>query len=154
MRSFATTQWMVWDSHILEHNFGFLITSIDKKLTDIVADNKSLESRKGAVVKQMIKQISTCVKRHPKCASQTANFLPKRLIDVGTTGAQLSRLYETQSSDEFPYVALSYCWGGDQENITTTANYEGYTQQLPEQSLARSIREAINLTRGFQFRYL
>ena len=66
----------------------------------------------------------------------------------------MPKLYETKTSDSFPYLALSYCWGGKQGIVTLEDTYLGYTQKLPVESLSKSIRDAINITGDLGFRYL
>ena len=52
------------------------------------------------------------------------------------------------------YVALSYCWGGPQELITTTATLQSRINGLPLESLPKTIYDAIILTRSLHFEYL
>ena len=45
------------------------------------------------------------------------------------------------------YVALSYCWGGDQAVKTTKATLEKHKTGIPIYSLPATIRDAITVTR-------
>lgn len=61
----------------------------------------------------------------------------------------------TTEDVETGYVALSYCWGGDNEQKTTTQNIETrYEDGFPLKSQAATIQDAIIVTRKMGFRYL
>lgn len=54
-----------------------------------------------------------------------------------------------------PYVALSYCWGGDQEKIKTTeANILERLQNIQFNSLPQTIKDAIIVTRELGYKYI
>ncbi len=88
--------------------------------------------------------------------------MPKRLVKIGSVEGkkwQIS-LFEPQASEVYHYVALSYCWGGEQPRKTTKSNLEqyrisilpsevGYNEYLPS-----AIRDAIIITNKLGFSYL
>lgn len=53
-----------------------------------------------------------------------------------------------------PYVALSYCWGGDQPYKTTRARIRSEDMHLNWHSLPTTIQDAIKVTVGLGFHYL
>jgi hypothetical protein len=80
--------------------------------------------------------------------------LPTRVIDVGTSTSDQQRLITTNSVLG-NYAALSYCWGGEpQPLITTKSNVETLSNNIPTSLLAKTIREAIFVTRQLGLRYI
>ncbi|KEY71445.1 hypothetical protein S7711_10102 [Stachybotrys chartarum IBT 7711] len=53
-----------------------------------------------------------------------------------------------------PYYALSYCWGTTKARVTTKQTLEEHMQALPVENLAKTIREAIQITRKLGIDYL
>ncbi|KAH8591349.1 heterokaryon incompatibility protein-domain-containing protein [Bisporella sp. PMI_857] len=53
-----------------------------------------------------------------------------------------------------PYVALSYCCGGPQPAVLTTATLETYTHGVPLTSSSQTIKDAILVCRKLGFQYL
>lgn len=51
-------------------------------------------------------------------------------------------------------MALSYCWGGKQEVVTTMATLKVNMQGVPMRSLPLSIQDAITVSRKLEIRYL
>lgn len=88
-------------------------------------------------VGMMKRWISECVDGHPKCrlGKGEKRFLPTRVLDVGTSEAEESRVVET-SGEGFGegFVALSYCWGPPPWFTTTTVTLkermEGITDDM------------------------
>lgn len=82
--------------------------------------------------------------------------MPTRVIDVGSPQDGVEpRLVPTDGMKE-PYVALSYCWGRSAYETTklTDDNYYDLLDAIHEDTLSKSLREAIKATRGLGFRYL
>ncbi|KAK4159554.1 heterokaryon incompatibility protein-domain-containing protein [Cladorrhinum sp. PSN259] len=96
--------------------------------------------------------IEKCRKEHgDECnAAPQGSFLPTRLLDVrgfqeGRCQIWKSKLEGTEASP--PYVALSYCWGGDQPHKTTMNNLGPRTTDGFDISiLPLTIREAVQFT--------
>ncbi|KAK0721216.1 heterokaryon incompatibility protein-domain-containing protein [Apiosordaria backusii] len=123
-----------------------------------------------------------CMERHAWCRTDQVDYfgvereaegglewevvgegdVPTRLIDVGMeTGAGV-RLVETGDGGEglmgeisrAGFVALSYCWGGDQKAKLTTSNIDDYKKSIDVGSLDQTIQDAIWVAREVGFRYL
>ncbi|CAJ2509093.1 Uu.00g141190.m01.CDS01 [Anthostomella pinea] len=97
-----------------------------------------------------------CDNKHPRCAPNASNGLPKRLLDLANDGSHLSvRLHATTPNESFEYVTLSHCWG-DAAKVpkTTQATLESYQQQVPGEMLTPTFRDAIWIVRQLGFRYL
>ncbi|KAI2462971.1 heterokaryon incompatibility protein-domain-containing protein [Annulohypoxylon bovei var. microspora] len=78
-----------------------------------------------------------CHQNHPGCPRPDGRFLPTRLVEVGTSGAEKVRLVSTSGLDlrDRRYIALSHCWG---LNMPRCAQTFGET--------LRDHEEGINLT--------
>ena len=88
--------------------------------------------------------------------------MPKRLVKIDSVEGkkwQIS-LFEPQGSEMHRYVALSYCWGGEQPLKTTKTNLQQYRLSiLPSEAsyieyLPSTIRDAITVTNKLGFSYL
>jgi hypothetical protein len=53
-----------------------------------------------------------------------------------------------------PYVALSYCWGGEQPHALTLSNMDRYEKDITSTILPQSIQDAIFTTRKLGLRFL
>ncbi|CEI60045.1 unnamed protein product [Fusarium venenatum] len=84
--------------------------------------------------------------------------LPTRLIDVGNIDDNMVRLVDVKKcSDghEFTYLILSYCWGtGNETSKTTEVKLEARLEGFEVSELAKTIQDAILLTRTMGYRYL
>jgi Heterokaryon incompatibility protein (HET) len=107
------------------------------------------------VAKAALASLEGCKKDHKRCASGPAPPLPLRVIDVGSPDQDIEpRLQISRNSETGLYACLSYCWGGVQEYMTTQATIESYIQSLKLSDLAKTIQDAIKVTRMLQLRYL
>ena len=93
--------------------------------------------------------ISDCTTSHRKCAQPTAFAVPVRLIDVSGKTPFL-----VQGNPSTPYAILSHCWGKSKQFITTTHNIEAYERSIDFAVLPKTFRDAIELTRELNIRYL
>lgn len=80
--------------------------------------------------------------------------LPTRVIDVGSAGVASIRLYCTSTGETGRYAALSYCWGGDQLVKTTQKLMQVWSKDIPLSELAKTIQDAIYVTRKLGLQYL
>ena len=93
---------------------------------------------------------------HDKCRMRrlhTNPLLPKRVLDVGSDGAETIRLYETRQENA-PYVCLSHCWGSKQLITTTNQTLDERKRRIPLSALPPTFREAVVITRRLGVRYL
>ncbi|KAI0190573.1 heterokaryon incompatibility protein-domain-containing protein [Astrocystis sublimbata] len=106
--------------------------------------------------------IDNCITHHYKCkehASHSASF-PTDLIDVqpqdGLTDLRLVSRATLES--HVRYLTLSHCWGANVEEwrgmMTTYGNIRDRRRSIPFEHLPKSFRDAINLTRSLNERYL
>lgn len=88
---------------------------------------------------------------HPNCSVPAQQSLPTRLLQVSpeprlvTTAGQLGQ-----------YLALSYRWGppNDTDYLLTTANIASRLKGMDIESMPRSIRDAVHVTRTAGHQYL
>jgi hypothetical protein len=98
--------------------------------------------------------IRDCRKNHVQCKASSPR-LPKRVIDVNSSGDGSNvRLHITGRHEKMTYLALSYCWGGDQKVTTTSRNLGSNLISIPKSSLDLTIQDAISMTRKLGFHYL
>jgi len=111
-----------------------------------------------------------CTSTFPKRHSNIHN-LPTRLIDVGPADGSVpprlriikgyslgDLLASSHHESRFPpwsYLSLSYCWGKQHASVgTTKENLQDRTQSIPVDSLPKTIRDAIAITRRMGVRFL
>lgn len=90
-----------------------------------------------------------CLEFHESCPKPTGHFMPQRVIEIGRT----LRLVETEG-DTKPFVALSYCWGGDQIMVTTKENVEEMKREINYNHLPATIQDAVDTTEALGIDYL
>ena len=107
---------------------------------------------------------------HPTCLLPSAMRLPRRVIDVGLdrppgisdTDEERSsrydelqglRLYES-GGESARYIALSHCWGPQQNFTTTRATYEERILAIDYAVLPKTFRDAIFVARRVNVKYL
>lgn len=100
--------------------------------------------------------MAECLERHGDCAGRDSGFMPDVVLEVARLGEEAA--YDVSihfpSGGEAPYLALSYCWGGDQPYKTTRARIISERLQLDWDSLPATIRDAVKVTVGLGFSYL
>lgn len=99
-----------------------------------------------------------CRHSHLHCGTESMRelrLLPSKVIDIGTRfPIRTIKLHWTEEGETGEYVALSYCWGGSQSLITTTATAQEFTDGIPTSKLPKTIVDAINVTHRLGLRLL
>lgn len=101
-----------------------------------------------------------CPSSHTQCqqfVDSEVLCLPTRLIDVGTTDeGLLLHLVTTKDlvSQDVQYLALSYCWGGDQDFKLSESTLEAMQKGFETNCLPKTIRDAVRIANWFNVRYL
>jgi hypothetical protein len=104
--------------------------------------------------------LEECRSNHDACRSAASNFSPTRLIDVASQEGRYVKFHITDknTTTEYKYVALSYCWGGDppfemtEKDLcrrTQSGDYRVHLHELPA-----TLQDAVEVTRGLGFQYL
>lgn len=106
--------------------------------------------------------IRNCLENHADCSNGTEHFRPTRLLAVsaGSNGTSIQlvvskdHLYGERSVINH-YVTLSYCWGPPGLNATTTKeNLEDRCRNIGIETLPKTVRDAVQLTRDLGYHYL
>lgn len=101
--------------------------------------------------------LARCAQEHPECnATMPQSTFPRRVICIDSgmpdTGAYL---YESQGKEDGKYLALSHCWG---DVVTVPKTTKGTLEQrrhgIRVETLSRTFRDAIDITRKLGFRYI
>ena len=95
--------------------------------------------------------LSECQDSHTSCRAALQRYTPKRLLEISHDNGTFM-LRSRASIDQ--YIALSYCWGGDQPSKTTKASLRAETQPRMIKTLPATIQDAIRVVQGLGFRYL
>jgi len=77
---------------------------------------------------------------------------PSRLVFVGAANPRIVSL--TNSESNLDYLALSYCWGGDDSMKLTTSTIGRWTESLPFTELPKTLRDAITFTKHIGLEYV
>lgn len=109
--------------------------------------------------------LTGCLDGHPSCASHPplfqspgsphSPFLPTRLINVGMHESD-HPFIDDSTHRRGSYFTLSYKWGSHSSStvLTTRATLEEHKLRLPLSSLGQTFKDAIELTRRMEVRYL
>ncbi|KAI2620064.1 HET-domain-containing protein [Hypoxylon sp. NC1633] len=97
--------------------------------------------------------LKTCIETHDLCR-QTPSSPPRRLLHIGSPGDSWVNLYEPPADFREPYVALSYCWGGDVRLKTLRENIHCLMQGFRLAQLPAAVKDAAYLTRKLGVKYL
>ena len=102
--------------------------------------------------KQWIKQ---CVNTHSACRASLENWLPTRVLDVGSVGSHAVRLVESRAQAiSGPYMTLSHCWGHGGVIKNTRATLESLQAGIQDSQLPPLYRDAIQVCRDLEISYL
>jgi hypothetical protein len=99
------------------------------------------------------KWLSMC-SEHLFCRKDVSVQLPSRLIEVGTRDSPQLRLKITSQTELGRYAALSYCWGISNNFVTNSTTLSDRIQGFVLESLPRTIREAVIVTRELGIPFL
>lgn len=95
----------------------------------------------------------------PSSAESSTEFLPTRLIDVGSFQGQenIHLTLSDEITDPEDYVALSHCWGSDETRIPLRllkSNKATFLKEIPWALLPLNFRDAVTATQMLGIRYL
>ncbi|KAL7924429.1 heterokaryon incompatibility domain-containing protein [Trichoderma austrokoningii] len=109
-----------------------------------------------SAAKSLLKNCMDPTSPHKHCQYSRDTVLPSRVLDIwmseGCQSALKLKVNETET--HAPYLALSYCWGGEQPLRLLLENLEILKAGIVIENLPQSIQDAIFVTRQLGFRYL
>lgn len=99
-----------------------------------------------------------CEAKHSECRAHKPNFIPTRLVHVGTWDSPIPVLLEMSTGfgsicQERRYCSLSHRWVEAELELKTT-NMDDLVQEIPMQYLSKAARDAILVTRNLGVKYL
>jgi hypothetical protein len=105
----------------------------------------------------VMSRISKCLETHSfqQGGSSVKSFRPTRLLHVSCCADKYdTALVTSAQSDYVDYVALSYCWGGDQLHKTTKARIQSINSGILYSELPATLQDAVKVTLGLGYNYL
>jgi len=109
----------------------------------------------------VVEFLDACHSNHAKCLQATNDhiILPSRFVDVGSCdGKKEPRLISsTEVSTIERYTTLSHCWGTHPDNMplrTTRATKVAHMVSMPMNTLPKTFRDAVSVTRALNIRYI
>lgn len=89
---------------------------------------------------------------HWYCGNPTGDFVPRRLLRFEKVQDDTFQVTLKYPSKGTPYVALSYCWGGQQPHRLTTSRLSAYTEDgIPWSTIPKTIQDGIRVAETFGF---
>ncbi|KAH6638799.1 heterokaryon incompatibility protein-domain-containing protein [Boeremia exigua] len=115
-------------------------------------NNISLDPGSVSAVDVVQGWFADCEKRHDLCAAYTREkrSLPSRILQI--VGEDEIRLISP--SELIKYTALTYCWGGSRQPITTTENYASRCHNFSFHDFPQTLKDAISFTRALGINYI
>lgn len=104
--------------------------------------------------------LARCLQEHSYCLSpsrsqQLPRGQPIRLVQVDIPGGDHIQLVQTSDvRHPVKYIALSYCWGGDQLGKTLRSNISRRCRSFSLFGQAKAVRDAVLVTRSLGLSYL
>lgn len=100
--------------------------------------------------------LEECEQSHPDCGlpGEGVVNLPSRVLDVGPSDGSFQPRLFVSSHQRAPYAALSHCWGTAQTIKTTTSSLQERLNEIALDSLPKTFRDAVLITRALNLRYL
>ncbi|KAL8326711.1 hypothetical protein RB597_003157 [Gaeumannomyces tritici] len=101
--------------------------------------------------------INDCTANHSACAQPNTSLLPSRLLRIfGSVTLPAVHLQEVSDISRRPvrYMCLSYCWGGPQAGMTTSARVSSYIRGIHLSALPKTVLDAVRVTLSLGMKYL
>src|SRR2546429_4474745 len=98
--------------------------------------------------------IQSCSTTHRICRNLEDTVLPTRVIDVGSPDGSKEPFLFISEGCVGRYIALSYCWGGEQSIKTTVDSLEAHKRKIELSTLSQSLQDAVTVTRKLKIQYL
>lgn len=105
------------------------------------------------------KRLLQCIDGHETCRgsidmSDSAAKRPSRLLLVREDGGDIMVNVTDQIPSSVEYLTLSHCWGPSISCMLQTSNMTLYSERIPPNNLAKTFKEALELTVKLGFSYL
>lgn len=117
--------------------------------TDPIPDASGYSVRTAALTRAWLEN---CSQTHVGCGRLHYSCLPARVVHVGNSTN--SPFLHCSRGESGAYIALSYCWGVNQNLTTTLSNLTEHTTGLCLDSMPKTFQDAIVVAREFGVQYL
>ena len=96
--------------------------------------------------------IAECTATHKTCRSREASELPTGVLKIAPLerASKWVRLHTAAPDENARYAALSYCWGGTENLITTSGNIDEHSRGINLDRIPHTIRDALIFARLLQ----
>lgn len=130
--------------------------NIDKLPSSTWSSGDTFSDDAARSVLDVLKECQVTLREdHIFCVQDDIEFMPRRVIEVlDSHGSESLCLKETSGMKAESYVALSYCWGGDQKMKSTKDSAPRWRAGIPWSSLPKTLQDAITVCRKLRQRYL
>ncbi|KAI1757948.1 HET-domain-containing protein [Xylaria castorea] len=133
----------------------FYTRNAESPLSDIFEPSSDLEpdTACGKYLAQAKSWVDSCCETHEYCKDRLSAALPTRVLDVARQEDSVF-LCEPEETQMGSYVALSHVWGGEVPIRTTTGTLNLFKDGIRLDSLPRTFRDAVFMTRLLECQYL
>ncbi|KAL9117110.1 MAG: hypothetical protein Q9187_006358, partial [Circinaria calcarea] len=103
--------------------------------------------------------LSRCLVKHRRCNREAAksSWLPTRLLDIESRIGSEANVCLVETKDmmsKAQYISLSHCWGRNPVLSLRLSDLAHFKKGIPLESLPKTFRHAIEVTRHFKIRYI
>ncbi|KAF2809391.1 HET-domain-containing protein [Mytilinidion resinicola] len=123
-------------------------------VSDYVPETSTNSASSWALIERWT---ANCILEHPKCKqSGQATWVPTRLLDLGLPDSNTNPrlIISTSALEGIPYATLSHCWGKSAILRLLASNLKDLCDEIPLQTLPKTFRDAIAVTKRAGIRYL
>ncbi|KAK2600136.1 hypothetical protein QQS21_005151 [Conoideocrella luteorostrata] len=130
----------------------------DEKPPGVGEDRATFLSYEAQLIRHWLR---ICSQQHKCCVNQDTQFLPSRLIDVGTAAEPNLRLVQNpqmqmRPTDDSQYIVLSHCWGlaMPESGKTTSQTLERHLVSISAEDLPQTFQDFIDIARQLGVRHV
>jgi hypothetical protein len=127
----------------------FSQTTALSELDDI--KTRSFDPQRTAIAKDWL---NSCQSKHEQCREPSFE-LPRRVIDVGRGNLRAKPYLHISTAGQIgKWVALSHCWGENNNYKTTKLSLPLRIRELEWRELPKTYQDAIEVTQALGYQYL
>lgn len=98
--------------------------------------------------------MTNCTSDHERCKYPPNAPTPSRAIDLRASDLFPDVRLVDYANSKGAYAALSYCWGGPQQQMLLQQKLISYYERMKESELPQIVRDTISMARSLDIRYL
>jgi hypothetical protein len=105
--------------------------------------------------KWALKRLQRCHVEHDICTElRVSRRLPNRLLKFGVSTTELVQLVDGETLEDVPYVALSYCWGGDHKMALRPSTESILRAGIAADAFSLTVQDAMEVCRQLGVFYI